>query len=186
MTRAEDAELAVEVGASYVGMIIDAPSPRLIPPERARDVASVLPGHVKAVGVVDARKELDLERILNSGVSVVQLHWATPQSFVRARELLGGYGISVAVAPLEAGAFKYSGAEYVLWDKKDWESKFLFWGIRQGISGIAGKITPENVKEIISAFKPDLIDVSSGVEREPGIKDPEKVRRVAEVVGLAL
>ena len=186
VTRPEDAELAVEVGASYVGIIVDAKSPRLVEPERARDVASVLPRHVKVVGVIDARKPLNLDLILNSGVNVVQLHWGNPETFLAARETLEGYGIRVAVAPERVSTFKYEGAEYVLWDKKDFEGKFHAWGIRWSVLGIAGKVNPENVKEIVSLFKPDLVDVSSGVEKEPGIKDPEKVKRVAEVIGLAV
>jgi len=186
VTRPEDAELAVEAGASYVGIIIGAKSPRLVSPERAKDIASVLPKHVKPVGVVDARKRLDLETVLNSGVTVVQLHWGSPESFLEAKEVLSPYGVSVAVAPERATPFKYEGAEYVLWDKKGWEEKFAFWGLRQGVAGIAGRITPDNVREVVAAFKPDLVDVSSGVEKEPGIKDPAKVRKVAEVIGLAL
>jgi len=186
VTNPEDAEVAVEAGASYVGVIIDAPSPRLVGPEAARDVASVLPSHVKPVGVVDARKPLDLDKVLNSGVKVVQLHWGDESSFLRAKLLLEGYGVSVAVAPLRATPFKYAGAEYVLWDKKSFEEKFVSWGARWTKVGVAGKVTPENVKEVVALFKPDLIDVSSGVEVKPGVKDPEKVMKVAEVIGLAL
>ncbi len=186
VTRPEDAELAVDVGALYVGVIIGARSPRFVDAGRARDIVSVLPRHVKAVGVVDARKELDLDKVLRSEVQVVQLHWGGPESFLKAKRVLEAYGISVAIAPESLSAFKYEGAEYVLWDKKTLEEKFGSWGLRYARVGVAGRITPENVKEIVSLFKPDLVDVSSGVEKEPGVKDPEKVRKVAEVIGLAL
>ena len=186
VTSPRDAWLAVEAGAIYVGVIIDAEAPLLVTPEEAKDIASVLPGHVKVVGVVDARKPLNLEVILRSGVKVVQLHWATPATFLRALELLEPYDVSVAVAPTEPSAFKYKGAEYILWDKKDFEGKFASWGSRWAKVGVAGKIAPDNVKAIVYTFKPDLIDVSSGVEVAPGVKDPSKVMKVAEVIGLAL
>ncbi len=185
VTNADDAALAVEVGASYVGMIIDAESPRLVSPERAREIVSVLPNHVKPVGVVDARKELDLEKVLNSGVRVVQLHWANPGSYFKAKEALESYSISVAIAVNELSLWPKVKIEYALVDVKDLDGKLIAWGLRHlKPLGVAGKITPENVKEVVELTKPELVDVSSGVEKEPGKKDPSKLRALAEALGL--
>ena len=185
ITNVEDALLAVEVGASYIGMIIDAESPRLIDTSVAKDIASVLPKHVKAVGVVDSRKKLDLEKILDSGVSVVQLHWATPSAYYEAKNTLEPYSINVAVAVTGLNLWPKVNVEYFLVDVKELEGKLISWAFRdKGIVGVAGKITPENVREVVELTKPDLVDVSSGVEAKPGKKDPEKLKALAEALGL--
>ena len=185
ITNVEDASLAVEVGASYVGMIIDADSPRLIEANVAKEIVSILPKHVKAVGVVDSRRRLNLDKVLNSNVSVVQLHWATPRAYYEAKETLEPYSISVTVAVSELSLWPKVEAEYFLVDVKDLEGKLISWAFRdKGTVGVAGKITPENVKEVVELTKPDLVDVSSGVEAKPGKKDPEKLRSLAEALGL--
>jgi len=185
VTNVEDATLAVEVGASYVGMIIDAESPRLIDPQKAREIVSILPKHVKPVGVVDARKELDLEKVLDSGVRVVQLHWARPESYFKAKDALEPYSISVAIAVSELKMWPKVKVEYALIDVKDLDGKLIAWGMRHlRPLGVAGKITPENVREVVELTKPDLVDVSSGIEKEPGKKDPSKLKALAEALGL--
>ncbi|UXD22634.1 hypothetical protein IPA_06865 [Ignicoccus pacificus DSM 13166] len=190
VTNPKDAELAVEAGAHYVGVIIGAKSPRLIPPERSKEIASILPSHVKLVGVVDARKELDLDLILRSSVRVVQLHWASYQSYKRALELLKPYSVSVALAspsfkdwPLERLE-----VEYLLVDVKDHEKKAEEVGRARPLAktlGIAGGLNPNNLRDVLRGVKVDMVDVSSGVEKVKGKKDPEMVRAfVSSALGL--
>ena len=187
VTNPEDAELVVEAGASYVGVIIDAASPRLIPPKRAFEVGSVLPRHVKLVGVVDARKPLDLDLVLNSGVEVVQLHWASYESYLSAEDLLKPYSISIALAsPSFTGwPLEKVNVEYVLVDVKDHNKKPEEVGRARALGspvGVAGSLNPENVKEVVKTVKVDMVDVSSGVEERPGKKDPKKLREFVEAV----
>ncbi len=185
ITNVEDASLAVEYGASYIGMIIDARSPRLIDSRVARDIVSVLPKHVKAVGVVDARKKLDMDKILNSNVNVVQLHWAFPEAYFRAKDTLDHYSISVAIAIDELKLWPKIDVEYILIDVKSVEGKLIAWGFRdKGLLGVAGKITPENVREVVELTKPELVDISSGIELKPGKKDPSKLKALIEALGL--
>jgi len=187
VTNPADAELAVELGASYVGVIVGAKSPRLIDPQRASDIASVLPKHVKLVGVVDARKSLDLDVILNSDVEVVQLHWASYQAYSRAKGILEGYDISIALASqsFKGWPLERLETEYVLVDVKDHARKPEEVGRARALGdvvGVAGSLTPENVKAVINSVKVDMVDVSSGVEERPGKKDRRKLSEFARAV----
>ncbi len=187
VTNVDDAIASVEVGALYVGMIIGAKSPRLIDPTRAKEISSSLPKHVKPVGVVDARKEPMLDVVLNSGVRVVQLHWATYESYLRWRDELKHYGISVALASpsFRDWPIERLDAEYVLVDVKDHQRKAEEVGRARKLGirvGVAGGLRPDNLSKVLKDLKVELVDVSSGVEREPGRKDLELLRRFAEEV----
>ena len=188
VTNEGDALLAIEAGALYIGFIIGAKSPRLVDPEIVREISSVFPRHVKAVGVVDARKALDLDLVLKSEVRVVQLHWATWERYEEVKEILANYGIGVALATNSNEGWPLSkliDVEYFLVDVKDHERKVQlvnwFRALSPPILGVAGGLRVENL-EVLSGLKVDMVDVSSGIELRPGKKDPRLLRAFAEGV----
>ncbi|ALU12444.1 hypothetical protein EYM_03810 [Ignicoccus islandicus DSM 13165] len=193
LTNEEDALLAVEVGALYLGFIIDAKSPRLVNPQIVRDIASIIPRHVKIVGVIDSRKEPNIDVILGSSVDIVQLHWAEPESYEKWRHLLSNYDIGIALAVNSQEGWtlnKIRDIEYLLIDVKNHNSKVTlttwFKFLSPPLLGVAGGLRVENLS-ILKELNVDLVDVSSGIESKPGKKDPVLMRMFAEkVIGLEL
>ncbi|HYV98101.1 MAG TPA: phosphoribosylanthranilate isomerase [Gemmatimonadaceae bacterium] len=201
LTRPEDAEAASALGARYVGVIF-AGGPRNISPERARDVFAAVGEDTLRVGVFakpDASVIVDAVR--TAGLDVVQLHGdATPDAVTAVRDETGCQVwavVRVAGATLPAAAADLiDSADATLLDAKV-DGKLggtgvaLPWrdladalhdvrGAREIV--LAGGLTPANVRDAIDALHPDIVDVSSGVESAPGIKDHERMREFAEAV----
>ena len=199
LTRAEDAEAAVRLGARYVGVIF-AGGPRLLDPERARRVLDAVPSGVQRVGVFgSAPPEVIASSAAAANVTVVQLHADPAPADVRAvRARFGGSVwavIRVAGTELPPGAGElFAEADAVVLDARSerglggtgvplpWE--VLAARLREVRGGgrlvLAGGLTPGNVARAIDALAPDVVDVSSGVESAPGIKDPSLMSAFAE------
>ena len=194
LTRAEDVVAAASAGASYVGFVFYPPSPRALTPDLARDLAlSTPPGVIKVALVVDADAAL-LDTLADLPLDMIQLHGReTPE---RVREVRARLGLPVMKAigirtrnDLEA-IDRFAGvADQLLIDAKppegatrpggnalafDWR---LIAGRRWPVPWLlAGGLTPDNVADAVRLTGATQLDVSSGVERSPGIKDPEKIR----------
>lgn len=183
VTSEEDALLAVAMGADAVGFVL-APSKRQITPTKARDIAARLPSHVVTVGVFrNELKERVVEITHAAGLNAVQLHghetaaessWVSERVPMVIKAFVAGdpdidrpadYGASVVhVEGKEPG----SGVVF------DW--KLLDTRTKSKIL-LAGGLAPENVASAIEQVRPWGVDVSTGVESSPGVKDPAKVRR---------
>jgi phosphoribosylanthranilate isomerase len=186
--RIEDASLAVELGASALGFIFWPSSPRFVEPDRARDIVASLPPFVASVGVfVDQPADYvaDVARALK--LSLVQLH---------GREAVGDYvsrGLrvvkAVAVGPqtgAEQAVLRLPADVGVLLDAHDpirrggtgqtidWEQAGRLARTRAVI--LSGGLNADNVKSAIAAVRPHAVDVSTGVESRPGVKDEGKLR----------
>lgn len=193
LTRVEDVVAAVEAGADACGFIF-AESPRRVSVEQAARLAAEVPPNVERVGVfVDAEIE-ELESTVNQcGLTMVQLSGGESPEYCSAvcvptMKMLGvgtGFGIETAKA--------YRGrASAVLLDTYDPQraggtSRTFAWsqmGVLPGWASffVAGGLTPENVGDAIRAMRPFGVDVSSGVESAPGVKDPLKIRAFCEAV----
>lgn len=188
MTRLEDAQLAVELGAAAIGFNFYPPSPRSIAPEAAREIARRLPPFVVTVGVF--ADETDADRVLalarEAGVAAVQLHGPR---FPAVERELGPYPVIRAVAvregfkPEELARLK---ARAFLLDAHDADlrggtGKTFDWALaRQAASYgpiiLAGGLNSGNVREAIRTVRPFAVDVASGVESAPGVKDTGKLR----------
>ena len=187
ITREEDARLAVELGASAVGFVFWPGSPRFIDPERARRIVERLPPFVAAVGVfVDDTVEHMRRLVKEVGLSAVQLHGAeTPANASR----LGVRVIKAVRADQQGLGALDAWPETVtlLVDAADAEGRggtgsIADWGMAARMAArrplmLAGGLTPENVAHAIRAVQPLGVDVSSGVESAPGVKDHQKMRR---------
>jgi phosphoribosylanthranilate isomerase len=194
-TRPEDARMAEEAGASYVGAVLVETSPRAVTPERAREISAAVDVPLAIViGDLDPSSAAAAAEV--AGAGVVQVHGgATPEDFVWLRErgpweLWKAVRVRTRADAVDAIDRFGEVADLVLLDgwspaalggsgtRFPWEDAIdLRPGGPTGLRiGAAGGLTPANVGEVVRRLVPDLVDVSSGVEVTPGIKDPEKVR----------
>ena len=184
VTRPEDAELAVALGAEMIGLNFHPPSPRSLSLERAGEIARAIADRAMLVGVfVNAPRALVEERRLALGLGMLQFHGD------EADEALAGWPIPVIrVLRLRGGApvprLDTIRADYVMLDTFD---EKLFGGTGRArpldeLSGIeltrvflSGGLGPDNVGAA-AALGPYAVDVASGIESAPGIKDAAKLR----------
>jgi phosphoribosylanthranilate isomerase len=186
ITRLADAELAVECGAGALGFVFWPDSPRFIDPESARTIIATLPPAVIPVGVfVNQSREYVNEVAAKVSLGAVQLHGDESVEYAKAmtRPVLK----AVALAEASEGAIDAWPLEtMMLLDVHDpvrrgGTGKIVDWGRASSVARrrpviLAGGLTPENVGEAIGRVGPSGIDVSSGVERSPGLKDPDKLK----------
>lgn len=194
ITRLEDAQLAVELGAVALGFNFYPPSPRFIAPNAARSIIERLPLLVLPVGVY--ADETDSGRVAGiaheAGVRAVQLHGP---HFPSSDETLAGYPIIRAVAVDDAFSVEMlrniGGQTFLLDayhpDLRGGTGTPFDWTLARkaaeyGTIILAGGLTPENVGRAISQVHPFAVDVASGVESVPGQKDPARLRAFFEAV----
>lgn len=193
ITTVEDALAAVDAGADALGFVFHQPSPRYIEPDRARRIIAALPPFVTPVGlVVNRSPEAVASLVAASGVVAVQFHGdETP---VECRQAPLAWFKALRVRPetdVVSLARQYMGARAILLDAWDGQRyggsgrTFDWTSVEDGLPVplvLAGGLTPTNVGEAIATLKPYAVDVSSGVEAEPGRKDHDKMRRFAAEV----
>jgi phosphoribosylanthranilate isomerase len=201
LTRAEDAQYAASVDASYVGVIF-AGGPREITVSRATEVLRDVPAHVKRVGVfADQTADQIAEIAKELGLDVIQLHLhgdvdhieAIRQRFagaIWAVARVSGAKLPSSIAPivdaadgllLDAHVVGSLGGTGVTlpWIELAHELDRIR-GARTLI--LAGGLRPENVGQAVATIHPDVVDVSSGVEVSPGIKDHARMRAFRDAV----
>ena len=187
-------ETAAEAGADYVGLVIFPNSPRYVEVEEARVLAAIARGKIGTVAVlVDPDDALIDEVAARVRPDLIQLHGGETPVRVAAIKARSGLPIMKAVAVagpadvVEAEAFA-TGADYILFDAKAGPDAALpggngvafDWLTLKGFASpfaLSGGLTPDTVGEAIALTGASLVDVSSGVERAPGDKDADLVRR---------
>jgi len=199
LTRPEDAAFASDVGAAYVGAVF-AGGPRNVAPEQAAKVFARVAPDVRRVAVVGADFRLVLPDILRVvRPDVVQLHGDPVVRDVRDARALGAPSVWAAVrvegTTLPAAAADLMGeADALLLDARvagrlggtgtalPWPALAVAVATIRfgGTLVLAGGLTPANVADAIAALNPDVLDVSSGVERAPGVKDHELMVQFAD------
>ena len=192
ITRGEDAQAAVSAGANALGFVFWSKSPRRVDVDVARRIVSTLPPSILAVGVfVDQPVEEVNEIGSRVDLGAVQLHGAEDVSYARmmTRPVVKALAIGAGVPPVLS---TWPDAVTVLLDvhdpvKKGGTGKTIDWIAAAGIAEqrrviLAGGLTPENVRDAMTHVRPWGIDVSSGVEREPGIKDHGRLKALFEAV----
>ncbi len=201
ITRQEDALAAMRAGAHALGLVFYPQSPRFVSPSLAKRMISSLPPLVSWVGVfVDYPVEGAIETARQVGVDTIQLHGRVSPYECRYY-LEKGFKVirSVRVGSEEdlKGIEKYRGAvSAILLDTKipglyGGTGRTFPWELARLVEGfhviLAGGLNQDNVAQAIGEVRPWGVDVSSGVEKEPGIKDHRLmelfVRRVMEVRG---
>ena len=185
VTSEEDALLAVAMGADAVGFNFVPSSQRFIATGRAADIAKRLPPEILTVGVFrDEAPQRVVDLTNHAGLRAAQMHGhesAADTRWVRERvsfviKVFPGGDPELANAPAY-------GADVVMLDSASPGSGRVFdWSLAEGApSGLrvllAGGLTPDNVAEAVERVRPWGVDVATGVESSPGVKDASLVRR---------
>ena len=193
ITRVEDAAAAVRLGADALGFIFVPASPRYIRPAAAAEIVKKLPPFVSKVGVfVNEDPNIAIEASRAAGVDVVQLHGdETP-------EYCAGFPMPV-IKVFSVGADfdpsvmrRYAAAGYLLdtWDPKrrggsgntfDWSIAAKACGMYDTVI-LSGGLNPSNVRDAVEAVHPYAVDLNSGVEISPGVKDHDKIKAAVSAV----
>ena len=186
ITRLNDARHAVACGVDALGFVFWPKSPRYIAPERAVEIIAALPAHVTTVGVFVNESVDGIRAIVEgTGIGVVQLHGDETPDY--ASSLGRPVWRAFTVERAEAMSSAWPPDTMVLVDASDPVRRGgtgvkVDWRRAAGIARahrivLAGGLTPENVVEAIETVGPYGVDVSSGVEDSPGVKNVDKIER---------
>lgn len=199
LTTVEDATASVALGARYLGVIL-AGGPRLVTPARAGEIAAAA-GQVPVIGVFGPQGEQEIlgicrqaglagaqlhgdpdphliEPLLAAGLPVLPVVKLGGPADLRALDALRDLPCPVLIEPRVPGRLGGAGVALPLDLAREARER-----LRDGVMVLAGGLTPESVAGAVRAVAPDAVDVSSGVEQIPGVKDHERVARFLEVLG---
>jgi phosphoribosylanthranilate isomerase len=183
ITRPEDALAAVAAGATAIGFIFWPGSPRQVTADQARRVTRELPAFVTSVGVFVNQPLEEIEAaVRTAGLSAVQLHGDEDRGFASRLSR----PVIKAVSQRLEEARDWPAAVTLLVDAHDPQRRGgtgqkADWTAAAGLARerrivLAGGLTSENVSKAVQQVRPFGVDVSSGVESSPGIKDHGRIR----------
>lgn len=197
----EVVDAAVEAGADMVGFVFFGPSPRNLETAVAGPLMERVPDEILKVALtVDASDDLLADIVQNTKAGLFQLHGT--ESPTRVQEIKAQFGLPVMkmlpvseAVDLEVAAAYENVADKLMFDAKAPKSATrpggnalaFDWNILAGFTTskpwvLAGGLTPENVGEAIRISGAGAVDVSSGVEDAPGVKNTGKIRAFIEAV----
>ena len=180
ITRLEDALAAARLGADWLGFNFWPRSRRYLPPAAAAEIIRALPPGVTPVGVfVDPTAAELAEAVRASGVRAAQLHGDEPPALCAAAPVPVVKGIRVTDARSLAALAAYEVAGFLLDSATPGyggSGTVFDWSVAAEAAAsvplwLAGGLTPENVGEAVRRVRPHGVDVASGVESSPGVKD---------------
>jgi phosphoribosylanthranilate isomerase len=193
ITNLEDALCAASCGADAIGFIFHPPSPRFIADERVKEIIASLPAGIATVGVfVNREAEEVAQTVEDCGLDLIQLHGdESPEYcrrfpperiikavFPRAPEdlrALDAYDVRAFLADFrDAGRYGGTGK------RADWELAARLGKTRPLI--LAGGLCIENIGEALSAVEPCAVDINSGIEKAPGIKDHDRMKGIIGMI----
>ncbi len=196
ITRAHDAELAASAGAWAVGLIFWPGSRRLCAVDAAAEIAAAVKRRLELVGVfVNPTLDEVAARADEIGLTMIQLHGDEGPSF--CAEVARRTGCKVIKAArvrsrADIQALTPFHTDYHLLDSyvpglRGGTGETFSWELARAHRAhvpmiLSGGLTPDNVGEAIAALRPFAVDVASGVELEPGVKDPGRLEAFAEAV----
>ena len=195
LTSPEEAAFSVMAGAHAVGLVFFPRSPRHVSLAQAREITRIVPAHIATVGVfVNASYDTLMQTADKGGLTAVQLHGNESPELA---EKIYRQGVTVLKAfyvttqPSLESAPEFAGATALVeWGKGVLPGgNALCWGEetpplpRSQPLVIAGGLCPESVGDVIRRFRPDGVDISSGVESAPGKKSFEKIEQFIQAVG---
>jgi len=187
ITRREDAVLAVELGAAALGFVFWPRSPRAVSAATVRQITDGLPPFVSRVGVfVNESQAGILSTATEAGLTCIQLHGDEdasayldlPLPLIKALPVGEGFGLS-AVQDLPSRVTPLLDAHDPT--RRGGTGRIIEWTVASAAAKLrpvilSGGLTPGNVKGATAAVHPYAVDVSSGVEAAPGVKDENKLR----------
>ena len=189
-----DALAAVNCGAHYLGFNFYPPSPRYIAPAAARAIIEQLPDEVISIGVFvnEAAPETVLDLMQRSGVQLAQLHGDEDAAYCAA---VGAERVIKALRVAEGfevrTVLNYPASAILLdaYDKRLYggTGKTANWVLAHEATRLtriflAGGLSPDNISQAIRAVEPFAVDVNSGVERAPGVKDAKKLLALKQAI----
>jgi phosphoribosylanthranilate isomerase len=195
MTRPQDAALAAEIGVSYVGVVF-ADGPRRVTPMQGRAILDAAGPGVKRVGVFGTNSPEEIARVSEEArLDVVQLHADPTIDDVRAaRKKFGGEvwaAIRLAGTHISPESeLLFTAADAIVLDARSerglggtgealpWNDLAVDLARDRGSAAVvlAGGLKPDNVASAVRTLAPDVVDVSSGIEASPGVKDTRLMR----------
>ncbi len=196
MTRIEDAVLAARLGADAIGVVFTARSRRQVSLARAREIVAAMPVFVDTVALFMDDDAGLVQRVIDEvGPSLLQFHGgeSDPWCAQFGRPFLKAIAMGDGVAALPR-LREYPQASGLLLDGHGFGEaggggKVFDWSmmpndLTQPVI-LAGGLQPDNVGSAVRAVRPWAVDVASGVESAPGIKDPQRLRAFIEAVRTA-
>jgi phosphoribosylanthranilate isomerase len=198
ITRVEDARASAELGADMIGLNFYRASSRYIEPQRAREIVGAIPSRLRCIGVfVDADSEEIRDVIRTTGISAIQLHGKATQEMCTA--LAREVRIIRALATDEqfdpAAVRDWPNCDLLLdahhpqlrggtGTTCDWPAARAARAFTRFLM-LSGGLNSENVRDAIAIVAPDAVDVCSGVESAPGVKDHDAIERFVNAVRAA-
>ena len=189
LTRLEDIEAANALLPDYIGFVFWERSKRNVTKEQAKELKSRLDSRIKAVGVfVDAEIDFIADLVSCGIIDVAQLHGSEDEDYIsQLRERLGGAEIIKAFNINKIESFdeaEKSSADHIMIDSGKGSGITFDWSKLERLKRpyfLAGRLSTENISEVLENIKPFAVDVSSGVETD-GLKDRAKMKRFVESV----
>jgi phosphoribosylanthranilate isomerase len=192
ITRPTDAEAAAALGAGAIGLVFAPWSPRFISLDQAVIIRRRLPPHVQAVALLRNAGADEVRGVIEVlQPDLLQFHGEESPSFCESFGRPYWRAVPMAApADLDAWAARHPSAAALLLDahapgEAGGTGRRFDWS-RAAAGGkplvLAGGLTPENVGEAVHRVRPFAVDVSSGIESRPGIKDHDRMRRFMEAV----
>ena len=192
ITSCEDAEIAVNYGASAIGMIFYEGSPRYIYPDNAEEWIGAIPSKMKKVGVFVNEKWKNIKTIVEKlNLDYIQLHGNESPEYCdkMIRPVIKAFRVGTDFDPAVLGNFQVHAFLFDTFQKGEpgGTGRSFNWDLISGMKRdipiiLSGGLNPDNINEGIETVQPSAVDVNSGVESEPGIKDKVKVEKLFNTI----
>ena len=193
ITRAEDALLAAQLGASAVGFILWPGSSRFIDPDRAREIVTMLPANVLTVGVFVDQPASDVRGVAKQvGLGAIQLHGHESIDYalrlmepvIKAVPVTDAFDVAALDGIPESITVLLDAHDPV---KRGGTGRTIDWTLAARAAArrpvmLSGGLNPANVRAAVDAVRPYGIDLSSGVESSPGVKNHDSLRALFEAL----
>ena len=185
-TNLDDALMAVEAGADALGFIFVPDTPRYLHPDKAAKIIEELPPFITTVGLFVNANQSEIDTIADScSLDAVQLHGEEPPELCQAlnRRVVKAFRVKDETSLANLQDYRVSAYLLDTYVKgaMGGTGKVFDWNLavkakNYGRIILAGGLNPENITLAISRVRPYGVDVSSGVEMRPGLKDPAKIK----------
>jgi phosphoribosylanthranilate isomerase len=197
MTEKAEVAHAVSAGVDALGFIFVKKSPRYIDPEQAREVISIIPPFVDTVGVfMDEDPDMVNEIVQYCGLTILQLHGNESPEYCQNfySRILKAFRVTSEMTPEALTPYHDVVSGFLLdtyhKDKGGGTGETFDWSLIDKLQlskpfVLAGGLTVDNVGEAVGKVRPFAVDVNSGIEKEPGRKDPALILKLVGEVGKA-
>ena len=191
LTRVEDVQAATAAGADIIGLVFTT-SPRRISIDKAIELSSYVPEGVLRVGLFLGQDRPEIEQVIRSvQLDILQFHGGETEQFCSVFNMPWLKAVAMENAEsIKKAERDFPGATGLLLDshskgQRGGSGKQFDWSLSRPVAKpvwLAGGLSADNVKQAILTVRPYAVDVSSGVESEPGVKDASKMEAFVRAV----